>query len=436
MKQHPLRLLAGMVLMTGAVFAAEPAAKPPAHKPAAAKTAVAEKPLPVILPYLQNPASDAMTICLASTGAKNVRVAWAPEGETTFKETIAIPTLVTQTPWTIWKTRLAGLKPGAAYSYKMRYQLNGKEIEEPAHAFRTIDPTAKSFRAISVNDIHNREATLAALTKAVQPKDYEMVFLLGDMWTDPSPAKGAEQVFRSLEAYVRLLDASDKPMVLIRGNHETRGNFAKNMACLFDLPNLKATDKEYDQQWQFTLATGPVWFMALDSGEDCIKRLENFLPYRQRQAEWLKEVLDRKEGAGVWRVLLVHQPLYNDCWVNSEPCRQLWEPVLANAGIDLELSGHHHQARKLVPKGKTYEIEFKGHYPDQQDPQNRKTFSYTTPWPVLIGGGPTMDGDQTCAFMLINADAKTLSVQLLGANGKPYAEFKQDKPAAELPAKQ
>lgn len=413
--------IAGVAVLALSILAAEPSSKPGAVKPAVAI------PLPVILPYLQNPAADAMTVCLAATGAQNVRVAWKAENETEFHETPAVPTPVSNTPWTVWKTRLAGLKPGGAYGYKMRYRLDGRETEEPPHTFRTIDPTATTFRAICVNDIHNREATLAALMKNVQPKDYEMAILNGDLWTNPSPAKGAEQVFRSLEAYVRLLNASDKPMLVVRGNHETIGGFAKQMACLFDLPNLDAKAKEFDQQWQFTLAAGPVWFLALDGGDDFTKRMESFQPLRQRQAEWIKEVLARHEGTGAWHLLLVHMPLYNDCCWNSEPCRQMWEPVLADANIDLELSGHHHQARHLIPKGKTYDIEFKGHYPDQQDPQQRQRFSFTTHWPVLISGGPALTGDQTCAFMLLDANAKKLSVKLLGADGQLFAEFRQER---------
>ena len=397
-------------------------------------TAATPAPLPASLgPYLQNPAADGMTVCfLTQTGAENVRVLWSRKGDTgkPAETTAAKCTAIPGTPWTIWKARLTALQAGADYEYHVRQVREKAEVATPNFRFHAMDPHAKTFRAAFFNDIHNREATLAAVMKNVKPEDYEMTFLLGDMWTNPSTSKGADQVFRTMEAYIRLLDAAEKPMILVRGNHETIGGFAKTMAYLFDFPGLDATAGEFDQQWQFTLQPGPVWFMGLDGGDDFIKRIEKFQPMRQRQAEWMKGVLARKDGAGCWRILLVHMPIYNDnCWT-SEPCRQVWEPVLTGAGIDLEISGHEHNLCKLLPKGKTYEIIFNGHYPDQQDPQQRKKWSCTLAWPVLIGGGPALKGGEAGEVKLMNVDEKTLTVRCLGIQSdKPISTVMFDTKA-------
>lgn len=394
----------------------------------AAAQATADALPAVLLPYLQNPSGDGITVCfLAQNGVTDVRVLWRRAADSGKPAQIAAKgTPIGTTPWTIWKARLAPLQAGAAYEYQVRHVQEKAETTTPAFGFQAMDPHAKTFRAAFFNDIHNHAATLEAVMKNVKPEDYEMTFLLGDMWTDPSPAKGAEQVFRSMEAYIRLLHASEKPMIFVRGNHETRGGFAKRMACLFDLPNLDPAAGEFDQQWQFTLQPGPVWFLALDGGDDFTKRFEIFQPLRQRQAQWIKGLLERKEGAGCWRILLTHMPLYNDNIWNSEPCRQMWAPVLAGAGIDLELGAHDH-SWKLLPKGKTCEITFNGHYPDQQDPQNRKQWSYTLPWPVMIGGGPAPQGAEEGAVMLLHADQKTLTVRLIGLQSdKPFPALTLD----------
>lgn len=397
-------------------------------------TAADTAPLPESLPpYLQNPAADGMTVCFAAQ--KEIRgatVRWQlADGTGKPVETAAAGTVVPGTSWTVWKARLAPLKPGTAYEYQVRFTRGTDAGTAPACRFHTPDPRAESFRAVFVNDIHNRSTVLEALMKHVQPDDYEMSFLLGDMWTDPSPAKGADQVFRSLDAYIRLLHASEKPMLLIRGNHETRGGFAKTMACLFDIPGLDAAAGEFDQQWQFTLRAGPAWFLALDGGDDFTKRFDKFQPLRRRQADWLKKALARKDDDGCWRILLTHMPLYNNNIWNSEPCRQMWEPVLSGAGIDLELGGHDHGG-KLLPKGKTYDIVFDGHYPDQQDTQKRKGWSCTTPWPVMIGGGPDLTGRTAATVMLLRADGKTLAVRMLGLQpGKPLAELTLDAKAGQ-----
>lgn len=373
--------------------------------------------LPAVLPpYLQNPAADGMTVCfLAKKKAVNaVTVQWHREGDAgKSSETAAKGTPIPHTPWKIWKVRLTPLQAAATYEYQIRYVQGKVETTTPPYKFHAMDPHAKTFRAAFINDIHNDEVTLKAVMKNVYPEDYEMTFLLGDMWMEPSRKNGAEETFRTINDYIRLLHASEKPMLLVRGNHETIGGFAKYLAYLFDLPNLDAGTGEFNQQWQFTLQPGPVWFLALDGGDDFTKRFEKFQPMRQRQAEWMKGLLERKEGAGCWHVLLTHMPLYNNNIWNSEPCRQMWEPTLTKSAIDLELGGHDH-TWKLLPKGKTYEIKFDGHYPDQQDPQQRTSWSYTLPWPVVIGGGPMLTGEEEGAVMLLDANEQRLTVRLIG----------------------
>lgn len=408
-------ILAGFIMLNlfaGAVLAAESAAD--------------NQPLPaVLLPYLQNPTADGITICFLAQGAKHVAVAWSLAGESALSETTATGTAIEGTPWTIWKTRLAGLHAGAGYHYQVRYRLAGRDETTPLYSFQALNPQAKTLRFAAVNDVHNHDGTLAALMRYVKPDDYEFSLLLGDMWTNPDPTNQAYQVFRSLEAYVRLLNASEKPMFLVRGNHETIGGFAGKMALLFDQPNLDATAKFADQNWYYTLRAGPVWFLALDGGDDFTKRFDLFQPCRRRQADWLRQQLAHDPGTNAaWRILLTHMPLYNDNIWNSEPCRQMWEPVLKDAHITLELSGHDHQW-KLIEPGKTFEIQFNGHYPDQQDPQNRKHYSFTSLFPVLIGGGPLLEAPEEGTVMLVAADEQQLHARLLAArDGRQLTEFK------------
>jgi hypothetical protein len=402
-------------------------------------TAPAASELPAVLPpYLQNPTAEGMTICFLAQGADQVRFAWSPEGQPAITNSTIASTPISGTPWTIWKARLAKLQPGTRYQYQVLYHLPAGDAATPAYHFRPLNPAAKSLRFAVFNDIHNHDDTLAALMRYVQPDDYEFSLLLGDMWTNPDASQGAGEVFRSLAAYLRLLNASEKPMVFVRGNHETIGTFSDKMACLFDLPNLDSAAGYIDQQWYFTLEAGPVWFVALDGGDDFIKRYELFQPYRQRQAEWLRGLVSQGAGAGApWRILLTHMPLYNDNIWNSEPCRLAWEPVLTNASIDLEIGAHDHQW-KQIGKGQTFDIQFNGHYPDQQDPLKRSHYSFTTPFPVLIGGGPNLKkGDDEGAVILVTADKETLHARWLAAtDGRLLSEFTstKGKPASPAPA--
>lgn len=364
----------------------------------------------VIAPYLMNPVADGITVCVLARQAEKVRVRYASDEAVQLTDVDGTGKLIPGTPWTIWKIKLSPLHAGGYYKYQVHYRLEGKDEASALYHFTLPDPGAKSFRVACFNDIHNNSATLEALMRKVKSTDYEAVFLLGDMWNDPSGEGQAEKVFLTMNSYVQLLNASEKPLFFVRGNHEVRGSFADRMASLFDLPLLDATSKFATQNWMYTFAAGPVWFAAMDTGDDFTKRFELFQPYRERQADWLKGVLARGEQRTVpWRILLTHMPLYNETIWNSEPSRLLWEPVLAGATIDLALAGHDHKY-KLLPTGKTYTV--KGtQEPDKQDPLKRAAWSFTTPYPVMIGGGPGM-GEGT--VMLICAEPNSLRVRLLG----------------------
>lgn len=383
------------------------------------------KPLPplpeVVGPYLQNPAPDAMTVCYLTAGPGAVSVFHgATEPDT---ESAAVGTAIPKTPWTIWKVRITGLQPGTAHRYRVTWK-DGERIraESSPLKFTTPDPGANRMRMIALNDLHNNHATLEALMRQVKPEDYDFSVLLGDIWTDPNTTNGAEKVIRTLDACVRALDAGAKPMLMIRGNHETRGGFSGGLAMLFDIPGLDSTKEKDDQQWNFSFRAGPVFFIAMDTGEDdgfttaedSYKRPKFWQSYRQRQTPWLKELVARNAaGDASWKVFLSHIPLYNPAGWNSEPSRIYWEPTLRQGGIDLMLAGHDH-SWKLVPKGKSWTRTSK-----QKDGTKKKE-TMTSPWPILIGGGPaTKQG----TVMLVTAERERFSVRLINAKGESLTEF-------------
>ena len=389
---------------------------------AATSLQVEQPQLPLVLPpYLQNPAAGSMTVSLAAQGAETVRVAWGVPGAPPV-EVAAVETPVAGTPWTVWKTRLTNLATGVEIAYAVRYRAGGMETSTPTFVFRTVDEASTSLRWAAFNDLHNRDATLAALMQHVKPADFEFSLLLGDCWADPRGDKGAYEVFRTLNAYVRLLDASRKPMIVIRGNHETRGDFAGRLATLFDLPLLDSAGPADRQRWQFTLRWGPVHFIAMDTGEDggagtptnSYKRPLHWHEVRQAEADWLRETLARRPGdAAAWRLFVSHIPLYNSNWDFSDPARELWEPLLPGARIDLMLAGHDH-GWKLLPRDSRYELAVKRNGLST----NRVV---QVPCPVLIGGGPALNEG---TVMLLQADTRALQARLLAAeDGRVLATF-------------
>jgi acid phosphatase type 7 len=371
------------------------------------------KELPKVLtPYLQNPTADGMTVCFLAQGAEDVYLQWGAEGASTLKQASGKGVAIAGTPWTIWKIRIANLKAGSTYKYQVKCRLAAKDTVTATYRFKSLNPCSKTLKVALFNDIHNNDNTLAALMKYVNPSDFECSVLMGDCLADPSAENGGFNVFRTLNAFVRLLDGASKPIVFVRGNHETRNSFSHQLALLFDLPNLTNEQSWAEQQWQFTLRAGPLFFIAMDAGEDedgldrpeCrYKQPEFWKGVRQREAGWLKNTIAVNPGKNApWRVFISHIPLYNDNEWYSKSSRGYWESLLSGANLDLMLAGHDH-AWKLLPK------------------DNKKKQQ----WPVLIGGGPSLEEG---TVMLLSADKRKLTIRLLGAkDGRLLTEFKADK---------
>ncbi len=367
---------------------------------------------PVIGPYLQNPGESGMTVCLAAKDAGSVLVALKKAGSEDERIFTAEPHRIPDTEWTIWKARLENLQ-NAEYEYTVRYNRLNKSQSTKSCRFRTPIADEKSVNAAIFNDIHGRVATLEALMQHCDPNDYDFSILLGDCWNDP---KSVDQALYLLDRYINLLNAGEKPMLFVRGNHEYRGAFAHDLAYLFDLPYLDASQPTGKQYFNFTLTTGPVWFLVMDCGEDFEKMNDVMMPYRQYQAQWLEALLKNKAGENApWRVFISHIPLYNKNIWNSEPSRQTWEPLLVNADMDLALAAHDHSF-KTLQAGQTFKVTH-----DPKYTENRGEWEMIPPFPVIIGGGPELERG---TVRLLNADPDEIRVRtIMAKDGSVGQEF-------------
>lgn len=363
-----------------------------------------------IQPYLQNPTHDAMTICYLSQDARDVKVLLGSPKSASTKAIRAIGTAIPETNWTIWKARATGLKAGEIYNYSVSYKVGNEEKSSAKYSFTPLNLAAPDVYAIAINDGHDHLEGLETLLKNTTPGNYQFSLLLGDMWNDPSPKDNAERVFKTMEGYVRLLDASNRPLFYIRGNHDTRGGFADKLSYLFDLPNNRPASKLADQNAYYDFQCGPVWFISPDAGEDGDKRAEMFQAYRQRQIPWLKKIFGQSPAArkAPWRVLALHIPLYNPGGWDQPDALKRWEPVFEKEHIDLMIAGHDHTPR-YVEKEKPFKRDGKE--------------EVIAPYPVLIGGGP----GNGSTIMLIKADAKNLNARLLSIDNKELWNVKLTK---------
>ena len=137
--------------------------------------------------------------------------------------------------------------------------------------------------------------------------------------------------------------ATQIPFYYVRGNHETRGQYARQLKEFLDLPH----DRYY-----YAFNQGPVRFIVLDGGEDKpdenkeYSGLVDFDTYRTEELEWLKrELTSEAFRDSEIKIVVIHMPI-----ISSERNRygmsylaEHFGPELENAGIDLMISGHTHR---------------------------------------------------------------------------------------------
>ncbi len=254
---------------------------------------------------------------------------------------------------TLHQIRVTGLEKGTTY----RYRIYSKEISsqtdyyvqyghtvasnvftaQPFY-FTTFDNDKKSISFTVVNDIHDDNDKLAALTANVRKDSDDFVIFNGDMVTTFS---SEQQIFDGFLTTAVKSFASEIPIFYARGNHETRGLFFSRYCDYFPT----STGQPY-----YSFQAGPVFFIVLDGGEDKpdsdieYSGLGAFDTYRAEEAAWLRETLDSDAcKSATYRIVIIHIPPGYSSWYGPLESKRLFVPLLNEADIDLMLCGHTHE---------------------------------------------------------------------------------------------
>lgn len=296
---------------------------------------------------------------------------------------------------------LTGLQPGRSYNYRVvskdilefkPYQLTyGDTIKSDDYSFSTIHPGAKEVSWLIFNDIHDRPASFQHLMDHNKDFPYDFVFLNGDMFDYQTDE---QQIIDHLLTPCTACFATGKPMMFVRGNHETRGQYARNLKDYFTNPG----GQYFSFEW------GPVFAMALDTGEDkpddapVYAGIVDFDRYRVQQAAWLEQQLQSKAcRKAKYRVVMMHiPPHYSGDWHGTLHCRELFSPLFDKYKVDIVISGHTHKYGVHPPVAGTHQ------------------------YPLIIGGGPK-DGTRT--LIRVKADQRALTLQMLGDEGQEVGKY-------------
>jgi len=374
-----------------------------APAPDAGANAQADGPLLVARPVVSGPAAESITILQPIAGPATGFVEFAIDDAPFERVDAGGHGLLPYEPHVL-KFRLPGLPAGRNVRYRVtahrvdwrpvRQFIHGEIVTAqpevgPEKTFRTLDPSATETRFIVWNDTHENSETLKALAQQTAARRPDFLLWNGDQTNDVHyEADISGQVLSP--AGVEL--ASSWPLAYARGNHDLRGPAARNLTDFTGTPN----DRYY-----YAFRSGPVAVLVMDTGEDkpddhpVFGGLAAFVKYRERQTKWLAETVQAPWFAEApFRVLFCHIPLWwikdrrdIDYWEFSKVCRDAWTPLLAEAGVQLVISGHTHDHAWL--------------------PATEKQ-----PLGQLIGGGPK-PAHATLIEGLATRDKLTLTVQKL-----------------------
>jgi acid phosphatase type 7 len=304
---------------------------------------------------------------------------------------------------TIHRITLTGLTPGRKYYYRINsrvienfepYKVTyGDTFVSDHYTFETPDPKASGVSFLVFNDIHDRPKSFAHLMPFGGDDKKDFVFLNGDMFDYQTDE---DQLVNHLLHPLSQLFSTTTPFHFSRGNHETRGKFARHLPAYFN---------NREPKFYFSFQQGPVYAIVLDSGEDKVDDaaeyygLVDFDKYRLLQAEWLKKEIQKKAfKKAKYKIVFSHIPFYySGDWHGTMHCREVFGPILNKAKVDLLISGHTHKY---------------GIHPPVAGQHN---------YPIVIGGGPK-EGART--IIKVKADEAALALEMFDDAGKLVGNIK------------
>ena len=299
--------------------------------------------------------------------------------------------------------RVENLRPDTRYQYRLcskqiadfqPYKVTfGDSIVSPWRRFSTPDPKATACSFIALSDMHQQPDKLGRLLNQAGVGSADMIFYVGDMM---NYYDNEETPFRSFIDKSVELFASEKPFVLVRGNHETRGNMAREYARYVP----KSSGKYYG-----AYRVGDIMFVVLDCGEDkpddfwVYAGLTDFDGYRTEQAAWFGKLIRSKAyKSAKWRIVMNHFPPLSHMEGDNPERHGIQDitdkflPLYNQAKIDLMISGHTHAYEFMSP-----------------DKYDRLTF------PVIV--------NSTESVARIDIDGRTLKAKVTDTGGNTLKEF-------------
>jgi acid phosphatase type 7 len=347
LKSALLVWLAGVLFvanLTAAALEDRPLAVPASARPVTSNTITHG-------PFLQAPSDTGVTISWATSRRCVSWVEYRPEASARWLTNTPARHGLVDADVTVHNVPLTGLEPGTTY----RYRAVSREIVEfkgykvtfaatvasEERRFTTLDSRQPATSFVVLNDRHEKVVPLAASLAGVAWAGVDLVFFNGDM---VNSVKDEAQLYQCVVAPCAQSFAGRIPLVYVRGNHDTRGSFARRLLDYFPTAS---------GGYYYTIRQGPVVLLVLDGGEDKgdgdveYHGLVDFEPYLRAEVEWLKREIETPAFRDApFRICIMHIPPGNR--PNPRFVRPKWLfdnvlPLLNRGRVDLLLCGHIHR---------------------------------------------------------------------------------------------
>ncbi len=359
------------------------------HTPAAAGVAHG--------PWLSNPTASGITVNWVTNGKTAAFIEYREAGSGEWREVpAALQNGIVRADGKLHVVDLDRLKPGTSYEYRLRHRVSSAPEAEyaPGGSFTTLSPERERYRFALFSDIHGDSRTLEQLWRNSDAPAADFYINLGDML---SSLNGPSAFFDGFLDIETKLFATDKPLVLVRGNHELRGFFAGGYFDYMRHPSGKT---------YYAFAHGPVFFVVLDgatdhAGGDDLVRTGEFM---REQREWLERVAESDAFRDArFRVVLAHFPLWDERSFETRVMRGLMNGILAGTGperrVHLMLGGHLHKYFRINPDGGPVKT-LDGKFASAELPR--------VPFAIVGNGGPGGDGGSSILTVDVAPEALTL----------------------------
>ena len=213
--------------------------------------------------------------------------------------------------------------------------------------FRPVAPTGGALRLLNVADTHSFvDGPVGAARGLAKPPD--MLLLNGDIPEDC----GSPERMAAPHLIAGRTTGGAYPCVFARGNHDLRGIFAEQYAELTPT----ADGRSY-----YEFRAGPVWGLALDTGEDKVDACDEYghtvccEAFREEEEAWLRGVVRRGPPRGAkWRILVCHNPFSHRIrppFDIEQPRWRRWCRMLARLRPHALITGHLHECWLEPPGG-------------------------------------------------------------------------------------